>query len=84
MELILTSNSKRLVCDKIIHADSFLKTIPPSGLIDPEYKIAVQFKGIEYKKTWTLNVVLERFVEDVLSLLDSIELSMPNKPIERE
>lgn len=72
------------VCDKIIHADSFSKIVPPSGLIDPEYKVAVQFKGVEFKKHWTLNVVLERFVEDILSLLDSIEQSMPNKNLKRD
>ena len=78
-KLIEKPATLKQVCDKVIHADSFSKTISPSGLIDQEYKIAVQFKGVEYKKYWTLNVVLERFVEDVLSLLDSIEQSMPNK-----
>ncbi|WP_434929893.1 hypothetical protein ACRWQM_10175 [Shewanella sp. HL-SH5] len=67
------------VCDKIIHADSFSKTVPPSGLIDPDCRIAVQFKGVEFKKAWTLNVVLESFVEDILTLLDSIDQSMANK-----
>jgi hypothetical protein len=83
-KLIERPATLKQVCDKIIHADSFSKTVPPTGLIDPEYKIAVQFKGVEHKKSWTLNVVLERFVEDILSLLDSIELGMPNKPIKQD
>ncbi|MDC9524321.1 hypothetical protein PSH54_02225 [Pseudoalteromonas sp. Angola-30] len=82
-KLIEKPATLKQVCDKIIHADSFSKTVPLSELIDPKYKIAVQFKGVEYKKSWTLNVVLECFVEDVLSLLDSIEKSMPNKSINK-
>ncbi|EWH05749.1 hypothetical protein AT00_13420 [Pseudoalteromonas lipolytica SCSIO 04301] len=82
-KLIEKPATLKQVCDKIIHADSFSKTVPPSELIDPKYKIAVQFKGVEYKKSWTLDVVLECFVEDVLSLLDSIEKSMPNKSINK-
>lgn len=77
-KLIEQPATLKQVCDKIIHADSFSKTMPPYGLIDHECKIAVQFKGVEFKKAWTLNVVLECFVEDILSLLDSIEQNMPN------
>ena len=40
----------------LIHANSCSKTVAPAGLIDFEYKIAVQFKCIEYKKGWTLNI----------------------------
>ena len=67
------------ICDKIIHADVFSKAVPNKNTIDPEYKIAVQFKGVEFTKAWTLNVVLERFIEDVLSLLDGLEQGISNK-----
>ncbi|MCG9714262.1 hypothetical protein L1D29_15755 [Shewanella insulae] len=77
-QLVERPATLKQVCDKIIHADSFLKTVPPNGLIEPDCKIAVQFKGVEFKKAWTLNVILERFVEDILSLLDSLEQGVHN------
>ena len=62
------------VCDKIIHADTVAKPVLPEGLWKGDSKIAIQFKGVEFgKKEWTLNIVLERFTEDVLNLLDEIE-----------
>ena len=49
-KLIERPATLKQVCDKIIHADSFSNIVAPSGLIDPEYKIAAQFKGVEFKK----------------------------------
>ena len=73
-ELVDRPATLKQVCDKIIHADSVVKPILPTGMWDGGSKIAVQFKGREYgKKYWTLNVVLELFAEDVLKLLDDIE-----------
>lgn len=73
-QLIERPATLKQVCDKVIHADSFSKMIPSDGVIDKDCKITVQFRGSEFKKAWTLNVVLEIFVEDILLLLDNIEL----------
>jgi len=73
-ELIDRPATLKQVCDKIIHADTVAKPVLPEGLWKGDSKIAIQFKGVEFgKKEWTLNIVLERFTEDVLNLLDEIE-----------
>ena len=59
------------VIDKIIHADEVLKPIVPNSFRNKTLKIAIQFKGTEFdRKKWTMNVILERFAEEILLLLD--------------
>lgn len=73
-ELIDRPATIKQVIDKIIHADTVAKPVLPSGLWKGDTKIAIQFKGTEFgKKDWTLNIILERFAEDVLRLLDEVE-----------
>lgn len=73
-ELISRPATIKQVIDKIIHADTVAKPVLPSDMWDGDTKIAIQFKGSEFrKKAWTLNIVLERFAEDVLGLLDEIK-----------
>jgi len=73
-ELVSMPATLKQVCDKIIHADSVTKPIIPSSMVGADTKITIQFKGVEFKKkAWTLNIVLERFAEDILNLLDEIE-----------
>ncbi len=73
-ELIDRPATFKQVIDKIIHADTVAKPILPSGMWKGDTKIAIQFKGTEFgKRAWTLNIVLERFAEDVLGLLDEVE-----------
>jgi hypothetical protein len=73
-ELIDRPATIKQVIDKIIHADTVVKPVLPSGLWKSDTKIAIQFKGTEFgKKDWTLNIILERFAEDVLRLLDEVE-----------
>lgn len=73
-DLTVKPATLKQVCDKIIHADSVGKSIFPNGMWKGESKIAIQFKGVEFgKKNWTLDIVLERFAEDVLNLLNDIE-----------
>jgi len=73
-ELIERPATLKKVCDKIIHADTVAKPVFPESHWKRDCKIAIQFKGVEFgSKDWTLNIVLERFAEDVLNLLDEIE-----------
>ncbi|WGL17869.1 hypothetical protein PVT68_06120 [Microbulbifer bruguierae] len=73
-ELIDRPATLKQVCDKIIHANTVAKPVLPPELWEGNSKIAIQLKGVEFgKKAWTLNIVLERFAEDILNLLDSIE-----------
>ncbi len=72
-ELICRPVTLKQVCDKIIHADTVSKPILPSVMMQEDCKICIQFKGTEFKKAWTMDIVLELFAEDVLHILDSIE-----------
>lgn len=76
-ELINRPATLKQVVDKIIHADTVIKPVFPPGILRGDTKVAIQFKGTESrKKAWTLNIVLERFAEDVLRLLDEIEVGI--------
>ncbi|ALS99314.1 hypothetical protein [Lacimicrobium alkaliphilum] len=62
------------VCDKIIHADSVSKNVYPKVLTEHTDKICTQFKGKEFSKgSWTMNVAIDVFAEEVLHILDEIE-----------
>lgn len=61
------------VCDKIIHADSVEKLIYPRGFVPAGCEIALELKGKERNKKWTLNLVLEKFAEQVFKILDDLE-----------
>lgn len=61
------------VCDKIIHADSVEKLFYPKNFVPADCKIALQFKGKEHNKTWTLNLALEVFAEQIFKILDDLE-----------
>jgi hypothetical protein len=73
LELISQQTTIKDICDKIIHADTVTKPIVPKGLLEPEVKIAFQFKGTNRKEAWTLNLCLDLFTERVLSILDEME-----------
>jgi len=72
-ELVCRPVTLKQVCDKIIHADTVSKPILPEVMARKDCKICIQFKGKEFKRKWTLDIVLEYFAEDVLHILDDIE-----------
>ncbi|MCQ8850038.1 hypothetical protein NQT74_15725 [Alteromonas stellipolaris] len=73
-ELVERAATLKQVIDKIIHADEVLKPIVPDSLRNNPLKIAIQFKGTEFgRKKWTMNVILEKFAEEILLLLDEHE-----------
>lgn len=61
------------LCDKIIHADTVEKLIYREGLISDDCHIALQLRGKQFKKKWTVNVVLEKFAEELLNILDELD-----------
>lgn len=79
-KLLTRPATLKQVCDKIIHADSVTKSILHHER-SHDSQIAIQFKGVEQnRKHWTLDIVLQRFCEDVLCLLDEIESSVKTRP----
>ncbi|MDO3381201.1 hypothetical protein [Gilvimarinus algae] len=81
-ELIERPATLKQVCDKIVHADTFSKSIYPKEFADRADKIATQIRGAEHnRKAWTMNLVLDLLAEDILSMLDQIEANVPNQAI---
>lgn len=81
-ELIEKPATLKQVCDKIIHAKTFSKSkFPKEFAIDAD-KIATQIRGTEQnRKAWTMNLVLDLFAEDILTMLDEFETKAPNNPM---
>jgi hypothetical protein len=60
------------VCDKIIHADYFLKEAYPPDQFG-KCKMCIQMKGSYQKRKWIMDLSIELFSEAVLNYLDSLE-----------
>jgi hypothetical protein len=71
-ELVLTKTTIKDVCDKIIHADVFKKTVLPNKITSGAYA-TIQMQGSQGKRKWTLNLCVALFCESVLSLLEEAE-----------
>ncbi|ADO00801.1 hypothetical protein Gbem_4101 [Citrifermentans bemidjiense Bem] len=73
-ELIGQEFSLKDICDKIIHANTVSKEVIPQEVVGSS-KSTIQFKGVHHKRSWTLDLSIELFVEAVLNLLDELETS---------
>ena len=71
-ELVLTKTTVKDVCDKIIHADVFQKSVLPNEMTMGAYA-TIQMQGSRGKREWTLNLCVALFCENVLSLLEEAE-----------
>lgn len=71
-ELVLTKTTVKDVCDKIIHADVFKKSVLPNEMTMGAYA-TIQMQGSRGKREWTLNLCVALFCEKVLSILEEAE-----------
>ncbi len=79
-ELVERPATLKQVCDKIIHADTFSKSIYPKGFLDYEDRVGTQIRGTEHnRKAWTMNLVLDLLAEDILVMVDEIEEQSPEE-----
>ena len=60
------------VCDKIIHADVFSKSVLPKAVSNGAYP-TIQMQGELRGRKWTLDLCVAVFCEKVLHLLEDIE-----------
>jgi len=71
-EMVIVETTVKDVCDKIIHADVFEKSVLPNTIARGSYA-TIQMRGQLRKRKWTLDLCVAVFCEKILFLLDEVE-----------
>lgn len=71
-EMVIVETRVKDVCDKIIHADVFEKSVLPSTIARGSYA-TIQMRGQYRKRKWTLDLCVAVFCEKILFLLDELD-----------
>lgn len=70
--MYIDKTTVRDVCDKIIHADVFSKSVLPKAISKGAYA-TIQMKGKLRNRKWTLDLCVAVFCEKILYLLDEVD-----------
>lgn len=74
-EYVIVKTTVKDVCDKIIHADIFSKSVSPHQFSNGAYS-TIQMQGKHHKRSWVLDLCVALFCEKILHIISNLEGDM--------
>lgn len=71
-EYAIVKTTVKDVCDKIIHADVFSKSVSPHQFSNGAYA-TIQMQGNHLKRSWILDLCVALFCEKILHIISNID-----------